>query len=209
MATRPQALILGDSQAQRAGIAIAADMESAGFAVTRSAHSGYSGAKLVGVAPDGPFALVLVMVGGNDGTNASLAYVDTLIEQYHGSKLVFMGPPPATAIQSIAAAQAVFGAGVQSATQWFDNGTAQARETRNAALRQAVGGRASWLDWRALSPFPAQQDGIHASQDTARAWLQVADVPWRAPKPSPLPVIAALTLGWLTWRMVRKGKVRS
>jgi hypothetical protein len=115
---------------------------------------------------------VWIAAGGNDGAKPDHAEARRLIDLFPVGSVVWIAPPPATTIASLATARAVFGSSVGGVDHWQTSGKAAGREIGAGILRHAVEGYrgARWADPRDIvKPYPPQQDGIHLSGPTAKA----------------------------------------
>ena len=185
----PNALIIGDSQAGGAGAKLAARLQADGYTVTRKWKDGGNGRDVAKLAHDQsgkPWSLVVVFHGGDDG--GTWAVQQEVPALFPGASLVWYGSSPATRIASMATAKAVFGSKVKGPLQWFDDGTAAAREKRNQLMPGHLPAGVVYVDWRDLQlpgavtqasgvAFPDLQDGIHVTGSIATAAFEAPNWP--------------------------------
>lgn len=171
------ALIIGDSQSQgRIGANVESFLKDRGFATARKSFPGKPGRvvlenlKALNVSD---FSLVVAIFGGNDpsveSATSALSEIYNLCNS-NGTKLIAIGPPPATRIENLETAKRVFGDSVNS-VDWHlkrDEGRYPGRriniaiaidrfgDNRPGIATYGIAARKTWPE-----TYPAQPDGVH------------------------------------------------
>lgn len=205
-------LIVGDSQAQGAGSVLRAKLKAEGHSVDLLAKHGAGSAEVRDLAAQRAgqaFDLVVVFSGSTAGGAPAAKAIPAM---YPGARVIWYGPSPATTITNLALAQKVFGSHVKSASHWSTSGEAAAREARNRQLPGLLPAGVQYVDWRRLSwpggAYPAQPDGIHVGQATAKIAFGADN--WPPPAGLTLQGLAlpAVLIGLTIWIAHRQGWLR-
>lgn len=175
-------LILGNSQAQSAGIVLKNLLTLRGDKVTFLAKHGADTKALLelydkNLQSGAKFGLAVVF-------NWDSKHLSELLQRLSGaSEIIWYGCPPATEIVDLKLAKKVFGSKVTDANHWNTSGYAAEREKLNNNLKKLLAGKTGvkYIDYRDLSlnnsvkqngatgvNFPNLQDGIHITKSIAK-----------------------------------------
>lgn len=208
-----RAFIVGDSQAEGAGAYLQKRLQRDGWAVDRSAKHGAGSSEVLALAEkqqNNVYDLIVVFSGSTAGGAPAAKGIPSL---WPSAKIYWYGSGPATVINKLSTARAVFGKKVSDDHYWFNSGEAAAREQRNAELPKLLPANVQYVDWRSLTlpnatvqpsgvRFPNLNDGIHITGDAAQAAFENGN--W--PPPSPVSnvtvalLVGAAALAFWAWR---------
>lgn len=188
----PQALIIGDSQAQACSAALSSRLKSDGYLIAGIfAKHGIGSIEILTQAnlakskcpnPD----LVIVFSGSVEGNIRAGSGIPAL---FPNSKIIWYGSSPATKILNISLAKKVFTNKVDGDDYWFSSSESTNREARNKKLKQFFSKtKVVYVDYRDLTftndvlqsskvMFPDLQDGIHITASVAKEMFSPKNYP--------------------------------